>query len=40
MDDQTLDFCSVLVQSEHNWILEVLGVSSFECGEQDITRES
>jgi len=39
MEDETLDFCSVGVRSEHNWMLEVLEVSSFERGEQDITRE-
>jgi len=39
MGDETLDFCSVLAWSECNCLLEVLEVSSFKRGEQDITRE-
>jgi len=33
MDDETLDFCSVLVRSEHNWLLEVLFISPFQAWE-------
>jgi len=40
MDHATLDFRSVLVRSEHNWLLEVLFVSSFWMWEWRITRES
>ena len=40
MVEETLDFCSVLARSECNCLLEVLGLSSFERGEQDIKGES
>ena len=40
MDDETRDFVPLEVRSEHNWMLEVLGASSFDRGEQDIGKLS